>query len=218
VTNNTDQDAGYQLDPEKVEQWGKDIKLLYYILWGILLSFAFLWLPWALFFYAEKGDGTRTIKQRCCKAFMYTIGFIVILPGLFVVGFYILNDTSVKNWNNVTDQFNHKGQRTMEFMIAICTVIGMIGQVTYTAYGLAILPITVTRDWQVVMSSQGRDWLNIEITTLERSLQDIDRKRSKSHTDEMRYKRISDQLERFKRQRQFDHLREKCCYFCMACL
>merc|ERR550534_695881 len=177
-------------------------------------------LPCSMLYYEEKGDGTRTVKQRCCTAFTYTFGFIVIVTGLFVVGFFVSNDSPVENWDSITSQFTDKGQRAMEFVIAIFTTIGMIGQVTYTAFGLAILPITIARDKPTAMSGAERDDLNMEITSLEKKINDIDRKRSKSHADEMRFRRYSDQLKRVKLQRQQDtHLYKRSCFSrCGTCL
>jgi len=217
VTSDIDSDTGEQLDPDRVKLQGSYIKALYYILWGILLSFAFIWLPCTMFFYEEKGDGSRTVMQRCCTAFTYTFGFIVVVSGLFVIGFFVSNDQPVENWSNVTDQFTNKGLRAIEFVIAVFTTIGMIGQVTYTAFGLAALPIAIAKDRETALSRSDQDQLNTEISTLERKLSTIGRKRSKSHADEVRFRRFSDQLKRAKLQKQLDAPREKPCYRCVTC-
>ena len=58
----------------------------------ILLTFAFVLLPFAYFFYEELGDFQRddySLRAHCCTAFKYTVAFIVILAILLVIGVFV---------------------------------------------------------------------------------------------------------------------------------
>ena len=56
----------------------------------MLLSYAFFFLPMAYFYYEAIGDIEHTTqRQRCCEAFKYSMGCVIIFAILFVKFFLL---------------------------------------------------------------------------------------------------------------------------------
>jgi len=124
---------------------GAEIKVLYYILYGCILAFAFVVIPFSYFYY-EEFDEDVTVKQRIFGGLKYTTFLLVIMIVLLVIGLFVgvpknTNSGSAKEWIDVIIDKNSKGEHAIVFAIACLTIIGYVIWISYTAYGLSAFPI-----------------------------------------------------------------------------
>jgi LMBR1 domain-containing protein 1 len=125
---------------------GKDheVKMLYYILYGCILGFAFVIIPFSYFYY-EEFDEDVTAKQRIVGGCKYTIFLLLIMVVLLVIGLFVgapkNKHDNAKDWVDVIVDTNNKGEHAIVFAIACLTIIGYLIWVSYTAYGLSAFPI-----------------------------------------------------------------------------
>jgi LMBR1 domain-containing protein 1 len=80
--------------PDRVENIVYTLKIVYYLLYSLDAVLCLLVVPFTYFWYEEYDeaaveDGTQTFASRLWGAFKYTIGFIVLVVILFLVGFFI---------------------------------------------------------------------------------------------------------------------------------
>eukprot|EP01125_Pyxidicula_operculata_P011217 TRINITY_DN3668_c0_g1_i1.p1 TRINITY_DN3668_c0_g1~~TRINITY_DN3668_c0_g1_i1.p1 ORF type:complete len:501 (+),score=85.60 TRINITY_DN3668_c0_g1_i1:222-1505(+) len=128
------------------------IKDLYIVLYSCVLIFAFAIIPFACFYYeAYDPEANTTCLKRFWDGFKYTIGLIVIVIVLFVVGLF-LNSPNQFNGNDPPDVWarkllfvDGKAMATLSFTVACITVIGYVSWCTYTAFGLAAFPIQLMK-------------------------------------------------------------------------
>ncbi|NWX46998.1 LMBD1 protein, partial [Steatornis caripensis] len=124
----------------------------YYTLYSIILFFVFLWIPFVYFYYEEKedsGDNICSVKT----ALKYTVGFITVCAILLLIGAFVPLNIPNKNnsteWEKVKLLFEEFGSShgltALSFSISSLTVIGMLAAVTYTAYGMSALPLSLIK-------------------------------------------------------------------------
>lgn len=80
--------------PNAVDNITYQLKCVYYALYSLDAVLCLLVVPFTYFWYEEYDDvaaeeGTQTIGQRIWGAFKYTIGFLVLVVVLFLVGFFV---------------------------------------------------------------------------------------------------------------------------------
>jgi LMBR1 domain-containing protein 1 len=122
------------------------VKILYYILYGSMLGFIFILIPFSYFYYEEYGEEV-TFKRRVFAGCKYTIFLMLIVVVIFIIGLFVKGSASdishedyEKYVKEVIDSEN-SGEATMNFALACAGLIGLIAFLIYTAYGFASLPI-----------------------------------------------------------------------------
>ncbi|KAL3867711.1 hypothetical protein ACJMK2_040577 [Sinanodonta woodiana] len=138
----------------------------YYTLYGLITFCLFVWLPLMYFFYEER-DEVSTCKTRCCGALKYCIAFLIILVTLFLIGFFVpgngppadANSTELIKIKMLFENLGSiKGTDALSFIISVLSLLGMLALLTYTAYGMAALPIGLVK---------GRKNVKTEIMTVQ---------------------------------------------------
>jgi LMBR1 domain-containing protein 1 len=86
--------------PEKVESILYTLKIVYYFLYSLDALLCLLVVPFTYFWFEEydpdgEEDGSQTFGSRLWGAFKYTIGFILFIIILFLVGFFVPVATKV---------------------------------------------------------------------------------------------------------------------------
>lgn len=131
---------------ELVTHAGDIIHALYYCLYGAMIFCAFFLLPFA-YFYFEEDDEDLSTSARACAAMKYTLGFVIVFAVLLVLGLVLkLNDGNASaDWiNDLTKDFSSV-DGILYFSIGCVSIIGLCGWLTYTAYGLASVPLELLR-------------------------------------------------------------------------
>ncbi|KAJ5075771.1 lysosomal cobalamin transporter-related [Anaeramoeba ignava] len=122
------------------------LKYGYYILFGIILVFMFILIPFAYFYSEDKGDEQTSQKSRIVWALIYTtITFIVIMV-LFLIGLLAQpGSTPQKNESWSKSIFNNetKGDSAIIFSIACLLFISYFDFIKYTSYGISMFPISL---------------------------------------------------------------------------
>ena len=88
------------------------LEIVYYTLYSLDAVLCLLVIPFTYFLYEEYDEvateeGTQTIGKRLWGAFKYTIGFIVLVLILFLVGFFVPVAKDRKGGHYDFDYFKH---------------------------------------------------------------------------------------------------------------
>ncbi|XP_006638934.1 lysosomal cobalamin transport escort protein LMBD1 isoform X1 [Lepisosteus oculatus] len=125
----------------------------YYTLYSIILFCVFLWIPFVYFYYEEKDDDNINKCLQVKNALKYTVGFVIVCSALLLIGAFVpLNVPANQNstqWEKVTYLFEELGSShglaALSFSISSLTLIGMLAVITYTAYGMSVLPLNLIK-------------------------------------------------------------------------
>uniref|UniRef100_A0AAY4BPH5 Lysosomal cobalamin transport escort protein LMBD1 n=1 Tax=Denticeps clupeoides TaxID=299321 RepID=A0AAY4BPH5_9TELE len=108
----------------------------YYTLYSIILFCVFFWIPFVYFYYEEKDDDNANKCLQVKNALKYTIGFIIVCAALLLIGF----QTGLSSHFLSADSL-----AALSFSISSLTLIGMLAVITYTAYGMSVLPLNLIK-------------------------------------------------------------------------
>ncbi|XP_061479054.1 lysosomal cobalamin transport escort protein LMBD1 isoform X1 [Rhineura floridana] len=125
----------------------------YYTLYSIILFCVFLWIPFVYFYYEEKDEDDGNKCSQVKIAFSYTLGFLLVCSALLIIGAFVpLDIPNKKNsteWEKVKLLFEELGSShglaALSFSISSLTLIGMVASITYTAYGMSVLPLNLIK-------------------------------------------------------------------------
>uniref|UniRef100_A0A673BR98 Lysosomal cobalamin transport escort protein LMBD1 n=1 Tax=Sphaeramia orbicularis TaxID=375764 RepID=A0A673BR98_9TELE len=139
----------------------------YYTLYSIILFCVFLWIPFVYFYYEERDDDNMNKCSQVKNALKYTIGFAIVCVVLLLIGnnpvsslfsvlvfraFVPLEAPPSQNstqWEKVQYLFEELGSShglpALSFSISSLTLIGMLAVITYTAYGMSVLPLNLIK-------------------------------------------------------------------------
>uniref|UniRef100_A0A673BU73 Lysosomal cobalamin transport escort protein LMBD1 n=1 Tax=Sphaeramia orbicularis TaxID=375764 RepID=A0A673BU73_9TELE len=101
----------------------------YYTLYSIILFCVFLWIPFVYFYYEERDDDNMNKCSQVKNALKYTIGFAIVCVVLLLIGI----------------GGRGYGLPALSFSISSLTLIGMLAVITYTAYGMSVLPLNLIK-------------------------------------------------------------------------
>jgi LMBR1 domain-containing protein 1 len=157
ATNNSNQGRRKDwADPDTVDSIVFTLKVVYYTLYSLDAVLCLLVIPFTYFLYEEYDDvaaeeGAQSFGNRLWGAFKYTIGFIVLVVILFLVGFFVPYAKGTRNGDHKNlDYFkdllteNH-GERALTFALGLLITVGTLLYIIYTGAGLALLPISLIK-------------------------------------------------------------------------
>nr|XP_024000971.1 probable lysosomal cobalamin transporter [Salvelinus alpinus] len=142
----------------------------YYSLYSILLFCVFLWIPFVYFYYEEKEDDSINKCSQVKNALKYTIGFIIVCAALLLIGAFIpleappnQNGTQWEKMQYLFEELgNNHGVPALSFSISSLTLIGMLAVITYTAYGMSVLPLNLIKGTRSVVYERLENTEDIE--------------------------------------------------------
>ncbi|CAC5379586.1 LMBRD1 [Mytilus coruscus] len=126
----------------------------YYTLYALVTFCLFLLLPFMYFFYEEKDESNPTsCKSKFCTASKYTVVFLFIAGVLMLIGGLVPSkrqpNVNATEWDNVKNLFmqmgTNGGEDALSFVISVLSLIGMLALITYTAYGMSALPMSLIK-------------------------------------------------------------------------
>uniref|UniRef100_A0A8C7KJZ2 Lysosomal cobalamin transport escort protein LMBD1 n=1 Tax=Oncorhynchus kisutch TaxID=8019 RepID=A0A8C7KJZ2_ONCKI len=136
----------------------------YYSLYSLLLFCVFLWIPFVYFYYEEKDDDNinkcsvrlllPVLLLTCshCLASTYNV-FLCSLS----FSFSFSRSLSLSRSLSPTD-----GVPALSFSISSLTLIGMLAVITYTAYGMSVLPLNLIKGTRSVVYERLENTEDIE--------------------------------------------------------
>ncbi|XP_055757699.1 lysosomal cobalamin transport escort protein LMBD1 isoform X1 [Salvelinus fontinalis] len=142
----------------------------YYSLYSILLFCVFLWIPFVYFYYEEKEDDSVNKCSQVKSALKYTFGFIIVCAALLLIGAFIpleappnQNGTQWEKMQYLFEELgNNHGVPALSFSISSLTLIGMLAVITYTAYGMSVLPLNLIKGTRSVVYERLENTEDIE--------------------------------------------------------
>ncbi|MCJ1313060.1 hypothetical protein MMC25_006736 [Agyrium rufum] len=155
VSSTTSSKHGVRKDwasQQAVDDIVKQLQIVYYLLYSLDALLCLVVVPFTYFLYEEYDDvdaeeGQQTFGKRFWGAFKYTIGFILFVVIIFLVGFFVPRTKNNTDRHLDYDYFKHllddenKGERALTFAIGLLTTIGTLIYILYTSAGLALLPV-----------------------------------------------------------------------------
>ena len=145
---------------QKVDDILYSLTIIYYTLFSADALLCLLVIPFTYFLHeeydeVESEEGRQTLASRLWGASKYTIGFLVLIVIIFLVGLFLPvgrpNDGKydldyirklLGNENN--------GERALTFALGLLTTIGTLLYVLYTGAGLALLPVALIKSAPVI--------------------------------------------------------------------
>ncbi|XP_062375767.1 lysosomal cobalamin transport escort protein LMBD1 [Sardina pilchardus] len=141
----------------------------YYTLYSITLFCVFLWIPFVYFYYEEKDDDNINKCSQVKNALKYTIGFVIICAALLLIGAFIplqpppnQNATQWDKMQYLVEEFGNHGLAALSFSISSLTLIGMLAVITYTAYGMSVLPLNLIKGTRSIVYERLENTEDIE--------------------------------------------------------
>lgn len=155
--------------PEHVEGVLSTLKIVYYTLYTFDALLCLVGIPFAYFWYEEydeideEENSNKTFSGRLWGAFKYTIVFLVLVVGLFLVGFFVPAAGGRKGGSADKhldlDYFRHllaenNGEKALTFGLGLLMTLGTLLYVVYTGAGMALLPISFIKSAPSISAPQ----------------------------------------------------------------
>uniref|UniRef100_A0A8C9YS00 Lysosomal cobalamin transport escort protein LMBD1 n=1 Tax=Sander lucioperca TaxID=283035 RepID=A0A8C9YS00_SANLU len=124
----------------------------YYTLYSIILFCVFLWIPFVYFYYEERDDDN--VNKCSVRINVMDFTSLLLQNYCFIVfrAFVPLEAPPGQNstqWEKVQYLFEELGSShglpALSFSISTLTLIGMLAVITYTAYGMSVLPLNLIK-------------------------------------------------------------------------
>lgn len=156
----------------------------------ISLIFLFILVPFAYFYYEEdEMDSSGTGSARCrqfFRALKYSFLFFLFAGILIVIGI-VLNNHSRDHSNDsdsIISRFIGPLDHALAFVIVCLGIFGLVGWITYTAYGLAYLPFAIITREKVAVRNYRTEDLESELLRVSERLEYLElRNRSDQKID-----------------------------------
>ncbi|KAG7462788.1 hypothetical protein MATL_G00188470 [Megalops atlanticus] len=155
---------------ETREQTENTVLYGYYTLYSIILFCVFLWIPFVYFYYEERDDDNLNKCSQVKNALKYTVGFLIVCTALLLIGAFVPleappNQNSTQ-WQKVQYLFEELGSShglaALSFSISSLTLVGMLAVITYTAYGMSVLPLNLIKGTRSVVYERLENSEDIE--------------------------------------------------------
>ncbi|RII07008.1 LMBR1 domain containing protein 1 [Alternaria sp. MG1] len=142
--------------PEKVDSIVYTLRIVYYTLYSLDAILCLLVIPFTYFWYEEYDEdaaehGEQTASQRIGGALKWTLGFLIFVVAIFLVGFFVPFAKQAKDDKRLDlDYFKHllsenHGERALSFGLGFLITVGTILFVLYTGAGMALLPVAMIK-------------------------------------------------------------------------
>uniref|UniRef100_A0A8D3DG03 Lysosomal cobalamin transport escort protein LMBD1 n=1 Tax=Scophthalmus maximus TaxID=52904 RepID=A0A8D3DG03_SCOMX len=120
----------------------------YYTLYSIILFCVFLWIPFVYFYYEERDDDN---VNKCSVRMQLSSphGAVACSDLMAFVPLEAPPGQNSTQWEKVQYLFEELGSShglpALSFSISTLTLIGMLAVITYTAYGMSVLPLNLIK-------------------------------------------------------------------------
>jgi len=171
VSSMKNADGSYQewaKDPLVREEYLFKIKMVYYVLFCVVLTMTFLILPLTFFYHTtsplaedEEEMMEETVGRKFCRALKYTSASVLLLVVLILLGIFLPFETSTlergfgqymeDSW--VELKTSEGVFELIVFLMNSISVVGLFLLVIYTAIGIASLPCDFIRGTNQIINS-----------------------------------------------------------------
>ena len=150
--------------PERVQNILFTLRVVYYSLYSFDALLCLLVIPFSYFWYeeydeVEEEEGTRGVGAKLWGAFKYTLGFIVLVVILFLIGFFVPVSGRKEGSHLDLDYFKNllsenNGEKALTFGLGLLITLGTLIYVLYTGAGLALLPVSLIKSAPSISAPQ----------------------------------------------------------------
>ena len=166
-----------------------NVKQLYYTIFSTIAGYIGIVIPFTIFFYRQNSNEIGCC-QRFASALKRTTMFAAGLLTAFLLGLAFrpghtkwAKEADTQHWANKLFDTKHAGASAMLFVVGMLSSAGVCAWMTFTAYGLAVIPLNLIRGYR----SLEEERLEIEtkllkIKSRERTLEM--KRKSSSYTSE----------------------------------
>jgi LMBR1 domain-containing protein 1 len=154
------------------------IKYTYFVLYGLVMLVTLVVVPFAYFYY-EEDDEDVTLGRRILGGCKYTSFMIVILIVLVIVGAVLTTDVPVDLFKNDSNSMQtaekladwagnlfaeNKGALIPLFGLSCLTLLGFLCVITYTAFGMAAMPVDMMRSRKSKAEEESQVYQTLNVT------------------------------------------------------
>ncbi|KAI9593592.1 hypothetical protein BDF19DRAFT_153011 [Syncephalis fuscata] len=152
VSSTVDQGTGLKRSwatPDHIDDFLTTLSIIYYVCFAGIVLLCFVVIPFA-YFYFEELDHDEPTERRAVSAAKYTTFTVCIALILLVSGMALRPKLNGENPHMNFEWFKrlllaNGGVKAIIFVVATLILMGMAVFVSYTAYGLSVLPIRLLR-------------------------------------------------------------------------
>ncbi|KAI8050993.1 hypothetical protein BDF22DRAFT_694291 [Syncephalis plumigaleata] len=135
--------------PEHIDKFLTTLSIVYYACFAGIVILCFVVIPFAYFYYEEL-DHDEPTPRRAVSAAKYTTFTVCIAVILLLSGMALRPKLNGENPHMDFDWFKrlllaNGGVKAIMFVVAVLILAGMMVVITYTAYGLSVLPLRLLR-------------------------------------------------------------------------
>uniref|UniRef100_A0A8C4HKB8 Lysosomal cobalamin transport escort protein LMBD1 n=1 Tax=Dicentrarchus labrax TaxID=13489 RepID=A0A8C4HKB8_DICLA len=127
----------------------------YYTLYSFILFCVFLWIPFVYFYYEERDDDNVNKCSVRMHLYSSTHSAVTCLDAVAFVPLEAPPGQNSTQWEKVQYLFEELGSShglpALSFSISSLTLIGMLAVITYTAYGMSVLPLNLIKGTRSVV-------------------------------------------------------------------
>uniref|UniRef100_A0A8C6KRH2 Lysosomal cobalamin transport escort protein LMBD1 n=1 Tax=Nothobranchius furzeri TaxID=105023 RepID=A0A8C6KRH2_NOTFU len=184
----------------------------YYTLYSIILFCVFLWIPFVYFYYEEKDDNNTNRKYFITSIFFHYFKSLTFIP------IQAPPNQNSTQWQKMQYLFEELGSShglpALSFSISSLTLIGMLAVITYTAYGMSVMPLNLIKGTRSVVyerleNTEDIDEVEHQIENLKSKCKDG---RPLSSKDRRNLEELENKLQLLRRRgRHLDIAERNCC-------
>lgn len=145
-------DYGIHTDMDSVEEAATLMKTVYYMLYSMILLWAFFVLPLSLFFFKQEPDMQRSSPDRSqlSQPLKKTTPFVLALVTVIVIGILIadVNTSRPEDWLRFLASTVNMGDCILIAVVGMLHFAGLFGWMMYGSFGLAHLPSVLFQQTQ----------------------------------------------------------------------
>ncbi|GAB1310249.1 putative lysosomal cobalamin transporter [Madurella fahalii] len=150
--------------PARIEGILLTLKIVYYTLYSLDALLCLIVIPFTYFWYeeydeVEEEEGTSGSGARFWRALKYTLGFVILVVILFLIGFFVPAAGNAPGRHMDLDYFKrllaaNNGEKALTFGVGLLMTLGTLLYILYTGAGLALLPVSFIKSAPSVSAPQ----------------------------------------------------------------
>ncbi|KKA26289.1 hypothetical protein TD95_000088 [Thielaviopsis punctulata] len=148
ISSTTDNALGVKkkwATPKRVDEIVNTLHIVYYTMYSLDALLCLIVIPFGYFWYEEYDEFEieegRPLRSRIWATFKHTLGFVLLVAILLVLGYFLPSTTELHNRHISAIGLD----KVLTFCIGAMLAIGTLLYVVYTGIGLARLPISMIR-------------------------------------------------------------------------
>lgn len=173
VSSTRDGDGELRLTPDEIDSRMTAVRDLYLVLYGAVMFFLFIAIPFAYFYY-EEAHPDRTTNARVASACQYSFALVLVLVVLVVLGIVMsgskpsVDDQATQDYLDALLESETKTEASISFSVAVMSLLGYLCMLTFTSCGFGAMPVAMIAG-SIHLDKENADVTESLLTTKERA-------------------------------------------------